>query len=530
MEKQQKIAGYRERLYKTLSSAELTNKETLKSLIKNQLVNSSQKEFEGCSESIVEKRTSEVSNFLETLRSASIYDQQLSKFTEPAHGEWKLKQDTEEFRVMYREGPQGTPFHSLLVEGYVDGPVDVCLCISWESELYKKWWPQSHVPPFKVAISKCLKRIRISEQISLVRMKLMWPLSTREAVVHYYLFEYLQDDLIVVLVNTIPDLQSIGKNTHGYTNDGIPEAKDVIRMDMVGGFAIQKVSHERSYFRTIATMDIKLDFVPPSLINFISRQLVGNGFQLYQKSVTSVSNNNKDYSMALMDPLYTRIRDVLYSLSKAESNSDEEDETKPVSEHAQVEVTKGFCEIKEEQIKESGKIEYNGKETNKLVGQPLLNHTNIQVRKKVIIRPEVEHALGILDEVISVLRRESNETILSLENKEVCPNSEVSRQESNFSHDSTNNRGVHDTRNMASNSYSNHYHYKVAPTSPEEFFSIPIGDNEIGFSSHKNPDPSEDNEQLKANLHEHNKNTNQGKKVYLHKKFRPCCFFSSGSV
>lgn len=27
---------------------------------------------------------------------------------------------------MYREGPQGTPFHTLLVEGYVDGPLDVC--------------------------------------------------------------------------------------------------------------------------------------------------------------------------------------------------------------------------------------------------------------------------------------------------------------------------------------------------------------------------------------------------------------------
>lgn len=35
--------------------------------------------------------------------------------------------------------------------------------------------------------------------------------------------------------------------------------------------------------RTIANMDIKLDFVPPSLINFISRQLVGSGFRLYQK-------------------------------------------------------------------------------------------------------------------------------------------------------------------------------------------------------------------------------------------------------
>lgn len=27
---------------------------------------------------------------------------------------------------MYREGPEGTPYHTLLVEGYVDGPMDTC--------------------------------------------------------------------------------------------------------------------------------------------------------------------------------------------------------------------------------------------------------------------------------------------------------------------------------------------------------------------------------------------------------------------
>lgn len=30
-------------------------------------------------------------------------------------------------------------------------------------------------------------------------------------------------------------------------------------------------------------MDIKLDFIPPSFINFVSRQLVGAGFKLYKK-------------------------------------------------------------------------------------------------------------------------------------------------------------------------------------------------------------------------------------------------------
>lgn len=27
---------------------------------------------------------------------------------------------------MYREGPEGTPLHSLLVEGYVEGALDAC--------------------------------------------------------------------------------------------------------------------------------------------------------------------------------------------------------------------------------------------------------------------------------------------------------------------------------------------------------------------------------------------------------------------
>lgn len=106
------------------------------------------------------------------LRSTSVDDHQVSESSETSHGEWKvcsisldslislismpllsiswwnepcyvlhhnycspryianlylqLKHDNEEFRVMYREGPHGTPFHTLLVEGYVDGPLDVC--------------------------------------------------------------------------------------------------------------------------------------------------------------------------------------------------------------------------------------------------------------------------------------------------------------------------------------------------------------------------------------------------------------------
>lgn len=309
MEKKRKIVQYREKLDKTLASPDLTNVEILKKLVKSQLLPSSELEDEEYKEKFVEHKTAEISNFLDMLRSTS--DDHGRSNT--SQNDWKLKQDGEEFRVMYREGPEGTPFHTMLVEGFVDGPVDVCLCISWQTSLYKKWWPQSTIPTFKILSCECLEKVQIGEQISLVRMKVSWPLSSREAVVHYYLFEYFQDDLIVVLTNSVPESKSIN-------NEKIPEVKDVVRIDLVGGFALQKVTSERSYFRTIANMDIKVDFVPPSLINFISRQLIGNGFRLYQKVVASVMSSDKeDFSKALGDPLYARIREALYSTTTSAS-------------------------------------------------------------------------------------------------------------------------------------------------------------------------------------------------------------------
>lgn len=324
MENKHKISQYRERLDKTLASHDLTNEETLKILVKNQLLHSSQYETEEDIDSVLEKRTTDVSNFLDMLRSASVNENEISKTRETPHVEWKLKQDTEDCRIMYREGPQGTPFHTLLAEGYVDAPIDVCLCVSWDTSLYKNWWPQFSVPTFKVISCQCLQKVRISEQISLVRIKVSWPLSAREALLHYFEFEYLQDGLIVVLINTISNLESINKSTHGFTNDGIPEENDMVRIDLVGGFALQKVTSDRSYFRTIGNMDMKLDFAPPSLINFISRRVIGNGFRLYQKAVSSVSKGDENFGKALGDPLYSRIREALYSNIKEDEEEPED--------------------------------------------------------------------------------------------------------------------------------------------------------------------------------------------------------------
>ncbi|KAJ0857757.1 putative START-like domain superfamily protein [Helianthus annuus] len=328
MEEKESISQYRDKLDKTLMSHDLSNMEFLRTLVENQMSKSTQSEDQEINDNLIQKRTKEVANFLSMLKSASGNAVESSKANEIPHGGWKIKQDNEDCRVMYKEGPAGTPFHNLLVEGYVDGPLDVCMCITWEAGLYPKWWPQFNIPTFKIIYSECEKKVRMGEQISLVRIKLSWPLSTREALVHFVNVDYFQEDLIILLLNTIPETENIEKSTHGFTRDGIPGVENVTRIDVVGGVVLQKVSANRSYFRAIANMDIKLDFVPPAIINFISRQIIGSGFKLYKKKVATVTKGDVDFSKALKDPFYGNIREALYSENKFSNGILEQKEIK----------------------------------------------------------------------------------------------------------------------------------------------------------------------------------------------------------
>ncbi|PWA92232.1 hypothetical protein CTI12_AA081350 [Artemisia annua] len=116
------ISQYRDNLDKTLMSSDLSNVESVKMLVENQMSKSTQSEDQEYREVLVQKRTKEVANLLSMLRSASGKATEGLKANEIPHGGWKIKQDNQDCRVMYREGPAGTPFHTLLVEGYVDGP------------------------------------------------------------------------------------------------------------------------------------------------------------------------------------------------------------------------------------------------------------------------------------------------------------------------------------------------------------------------------------------------------------------------
>lgn len=431
MDKKQKILELRERLDRTLAMPDLVNEESIKSLVKDQLLRSSFQGNEGNIGKVVEKRTLEVTNFIEMLRSASVKDQKAVKNT--MYNEWKVKQDTDQLRVMYREGPHGTPFHTLLCEGYADGPLDVCLCVSWEATLYKKWFPQYNIPTFKITMSNCLQKVCIGEEISMLRVKVPWPVSDREAVLHFFEIEYFEEDLVIVLMNTISDSEQINVNTHGFTREGIPAAKETVRIDLVGGFVLQKVDSNKSYFRAIANMDIKLDFVPPTLINFIARQLIGNGHKLYQKAVGTVATTDEDYRHALKGSLYARIREGLdpskklrtpsVDLNKENSGvlSPEEHrnsdplvaEIWPVTEIMEEEMEQNSVDTAISQLQVQPTENHRSMENSSLCHEQSPSRSLANVRYFTsehagnlsnFISPEVEHALRTLDHAIAVVR------------------------------------------------------------------------------------------------------------------------------
>jgi hypothetical protein len=116
-------------------------------------------------------------------------------------------------------------------------------------------WPQYAFPPFRILKSTCLQKVGVGEQICLARMKVPWPLTEREMILHYFSFEYFKDGLVVILLNTISDLNSIGVSS---TDIIIPESPDAVRMDLVGGFVLQKVTPQRSYFRLVIIVVLQL--------------------------------------------------------------------------------------------------------------------------------------------------------------------------------------------------------------------------------------------------------------------------------
>ncbi|MCO5602626.1 hypothetical protein L7F22_056760 [Adiantum nelumboides] len=264
----------RQRLEATLSSPALTDKDNVYRMVASRLAAASPSPSLSSSSSsasptsstslhtghitiegsqiheIAQCRFVQVWNLLELLRSASGEENQnltiMAEDDITSEG-WKLKHDTGQLRVMYREGPKGTPFHTLLAEGLIYSPITSALCVAWEAPSYNLWWPQMTIPPFKVLESKWVKRGFNGEDISLIRVKVPWPLAAREVLMCAFELEVFDEELILVLLHSFPDTE---ESLCGHKPSEIPEAlPDVVHMELAGGFALQKIASGQSYFR-----------------------------------------------------------------------------------------------------------------------------------------------------------------------------------------------------------------------------------------------------------------------------------------
>ncbi|CAK9265257.1 unnamed protein product [Sphagnum jensenii] len=304
------ITEARQRLDKTLTSHELSDCVAIRKIVLKQLQNSftdGKVPNEGVvaggkqSDQLVEKKSKQLFALLEDLRSAKG-----ERGNKIVAGEWKLKENTPIMRVMYREGPEGAPYHSLCLDGLIDGPMATALCVGWEAPLYKQWWPQFSAPTFKMVESHWLKRNSVGGDLSLLRIKVPWPLAMREVLLSEYELEYFEEDLIVVMYASFPEEPD--ETLDGISATDVPKIEpNVVRMDLAGGFAMQKIGPNRMFFRLICDLDMKLDFVPPWLINFIARQLVGHGHKLYQKAISSVKGSAFE-DLLETEPMYARVK------------------------------------------------------------------------------------------------------------------------------------------------------------------------------------------------------------------------------
>jgi hypothetical protein len=277
----------------------LSDTAILSNLVRKQLLKSSAAKL--ATDEVVSRKSNQLLKLLNALRSAKG-----ERTTKVVDGEWKVKQDTPRFRVMYREGPEGAPYHSLCLDGIIDGPLSHALCVGCEVPEYKAWWPQFNAPVFKIIESRWLERDTVGGDYSVLRFKVPWPFAMREVILSAFELEYFDEGLVAVLYNSAPDAPD--EKVDGISSDQIPALPShAVRMDLDGGFVLQKIGHNCSFFRIVVDLDMKLDLVPPWLINFIARQLVGHGYKLYQKAVTGVKGSILE-KLANSDPMYKRLQ------------------------------------------------------------------------------------------------------------------------------------------------------------------------------------------------------------------------------
>ena len=137
------------------------------------------------------------------------------------------------------------------------------------------------------------------------------------------------------------------------------------------------------------------------------------------QAVSTVATCDEDYKKALRGPLYVRIREYQDSDDKTKVTTTEENATEVppdnpiVQNHLTVKNTTSNSEIVEEESEQNMSFK-----VDRLPSSPpyVPAEQAQQIKNIPFISPEVEHALGILDSAIAVLRGDKTTNITTLQN------------------------------------------------------------------------------------------------------------------
>lgn len=164
--------------------------------------------------------------------------------------------------VHYRHD-KGSPFHKIRTSCVFDNfkPTDfVKLCSLFaEAQLIPKWFPQQVMKSnAEIAAPKLYTRV--------CHMKfgfgLLVPLSPRDAVVEAHGYILPEHNAMMINVKSV--------DTCRYCS--VPEpAKNTVRVETTAAYFVQILGNNRILFKQIEQTDLKLTFLPTSILNFLAR-------------------------------------------------------------------------------------------------------------------------------------------------------------------------------------------------------------------------------------------------------------------
>jgi len=177
-----------------------------------------------------------------------------------------------------------------------------------ESQLYASWLPSWTMPKLKFSRTEKLDQRGRCSQLLLVTVECPWPFSTREVVLDALAFDDIDESgVVAVLLNSCDcdDDERVPPIDHKYGQ--------CTRVDFHGGFLFRAIPSEGEAWKNarekhedemivsfIFNIDPKISYVPVSIIQFVTRTVIGTLWGMFMKIASKVKNGEmKDHAEAI---------------------------------------------------------------------------------------------------------------------------------------------------------------------------------------------------------------------------------------